>query len=397
LGVDSTAGEALVDWDAENCDLARPTFGGRVYMSECLFPHRLTRRDFLLATWAAGLAAGPTSINVRAADAKVAPVKIGSGKYTYTLDERWGKLPTGLQFGYGCAVIADARDRVFVLTRSTNPTVAVFDKDGILLETWGTEFATRIGLQKPEQVLLTAYGLYWSKEGENEYLYWTENGDGPKRGPRIGARVYKTDLNAKVLYTIGNVANESSTSQKFAFDSPTDVAVAPNGDIYVVDGYGSQLLHRFDKNFKLIKSVGGPGRGHGQFNTCHGVRVRTLGKEPELYVADRGNHRVEIYSLDLKYRRTIDGLRLPCCFAEHDSMLYVPEMAGRVTILDADDKIVARVGNPGEFKVDDIAQHPDKFVAPHAVTLTSNGDLYVIEWLPFARPRKFRHTPAKKL
>jgi hypothetical protein len=75
-------------------------------------------------------------------------------------------------------------------------------------------------------------------------------------------------------------------------------------------------------------------------------------------------------------------------------MLYVPEMAGRVSILDPDDKIVARVGNPGEFKVDEIDQHPDKFVAPHAVTLCSNGDLYVIEWLHFARPRKFKHTPA---
>src|SRR4029450_6310802 len=97
---------------------------------------------------------------------------------------------------------------------------------------------------------------------------WTENGDGPKRGPRIGARVYKTDLNGKVIYTIGNVAKESSTSQKFAFDSPTDVAVAPNRDIYVVDGYGSQFLHRFDKNFKLIKQVAGAARGHGTRGTC---------------------------------------------------------------------------------------------------------------------------------
>ena len=56
-------------------------------------------------------------------------------------------------------------------------------------------------------------------------------------------------------------------------------------------------------------------------------------------------------------------------------------------------KMVARVGNPGEFKVDEIAQHPDKFVAPHAVTLSSNGDLYVLEWLPFGRPRKFKPTP----
>jgi len=358
-------------------------------MSEYLFPHRLSRRDFL---WTAAGATVAMSNIAHAAGAN-APVKFGSGKHTYTLDESWGKLPQGMQYGYGCAIVTDSRDRVYVLPRSPNPTVAIFDKDGKLVESWGKEFATRVGLQNSEQVLLTAYGLRWSQEGDSQFLYWAENGDGPKRGPRIGARVYKTDLMGKVLYTIGNVAKESSTSQKFAFESPTDVAVGSNGDVYVVDGYGSQLLHRFDKNFKLIKTIGGLGRGQGQFNVCHGVWVSTLRKEPEVYVADRGNNRVEVYSLDLVYRRTISGFRLPCCFYQHGGFLYVPEMAGRVSILDPDDKVVGRLGTMEMFKVEEIAQHPDKFVAPHALTLSSSGDLYVIEWLHFARPRKLKHTP----
>ena len=127
--------------------------------------------------------------------------------------------------------------------------------------------------------------------------------------PKIGARVYKTDLKGKVLYTLGHVEKESSTSQKFDFVNPTDVAVAANGDIYVVDGYGSQLFHRFDKNFKLIKTIGGPGKEHGKFNTCHGVWVSTLKKEPEIYVADRANNRVEIYSPELEYKRTLPDFR----------------------------------------------------------------------------------------
>jgi hypothetical protein len=146
-------------------------------LSEYLFPHRLTRRDFLRWTGAAGLAAGLADSTAGHAGAAAAPVTIGSGKFTFTLDEQWG--------------------------------------------------------------------------------------------------------------------------------NPTDVAVAPNGDIYVVNGYGSQLMHRFDKNFKLIKTIGGPGREHGRFNTCHGVWVGTLRKEPEVYVADRANNRVEVYSLDLSYLRTV--------------------------------------------------------------------------------------------
>jgi len=360
-------------------------------MSEHLFPHRLTRRDFFRWTGVAGVAA---SLPDRAAPAATAPVTIGSGKHTYTLDETWGKLPPGMRYGYGCAVVVDAQDRVYVTSRSANPCVAIFGKDGQLLETWGQEFATRVGFQKADQAAETAHGLYWSKEGDTEYLYWTENVSGPKRGPKIGARVYKTDLQAKVLYTIGNVDKESSTAQKFEFENPTDVAVGPNGDVYVVDGYGSQLLHRFDKNFKLVKTIGGPGKGHGQFNTCHGIWVRTLGKEPELYVADRGNNRVEVYSLDLTYRRTVPGFRLPCCFYQHGGLLFVPELGARVSILDPDDKVVARMGDGAEVQPNEIQQHPDKFKTPHALTLSSNGDLYVIEWLPFGRPRKFKHTPA---
>lgn len=360
-------------------------------MSEYLFPHRLTRRDFLVGAGAAGIAAGLAGSNSSAA-AK-APVKFGSGRYTYTLDENWGKLPTGMDYGFGCAVVADAQDRIYVTSRSSNPCVAIFDKDGKLLETWSKDFADKVGFKSADQVAATAHGLYWSKEGNEEFLYWTENVAPPKTKP-IGARVYKTDLKGKVLYTIGNVDTESSTAQKFKFVNPTDVAVASNGDIYVVDGYGSQLLHRFDKNFKLIQTIGGPGRDHGKFNVCHGVWISTLRKEPELYIADRGNHRVEIYSLDLKYLRTISGFKLPCCFYEHQGLLYVPELGNRVSIIDPDDKIVARLGAEGEFKVSEIDEHPDKFAAPHALTLASSGDLYVVEWVLMGRPRRFKHTPA---
>ena len=253
---------------------------------------------------------------------------------------------------------------------------------------------TDVGYQTTEQVAATAHGLYWSKEGDDEFLYWTENVAG-RRTPKIGARVYKTDLKGKVLYTIGNVDKESSTSQKFDFINPTDVAVAANGDIYVVDGYGSQLLHRFDKNFKLIKTIGGPGKEHGKFNTCHGVWISTLKKEPEVYIADRANNRLEVYSLGAGVQA--DAPRLP------HAVLLLParrpalrSRAGRA----GDDPRRRRQGGGRTWataqgvKKDVREPHPDKFAAPHALTVASNGDLYVIEWVPFGRPRKFKPTPA---
>ena len=356
-----------------------------------LFPCRLTRRDFLRtagAAAAAGLAAG-----VWADEPKKAPITLGAGKATFTLDEDWGKLPAGMTYGLGFALVVDSQDRVFVTSRSTSPCVAIFDKDGKLLETWSNQFAADVGYQKTDQVAATAHGLYWSKEGDKEYLYWTENVAAPAGAPKIGARVYKTDLQGKVLYTLGNVEKESSTSQKFNFVNPTDVAVAANGDIYIVDGYGSQLFHRFDKDFKLIKTAGGPGKEHGKFNTCHGVWISTLKKEPEVYVADRANNRVEIYSPELEYKRTLPDFLLPCCFYQHEGQLYVPELGGRVTILDADDKVVAHLGDKS-VQEKELGSRPGKFGAPHALTVASNGDLYVIEWVSFGRPRKFKPTPA---
>ena len=164
--------------------------------------------------------------------------------------------------------------------------------------------------------------------------------------------------------------------------------VSPNGDIYIVDGYGSQKVFQFDKSFKHLKTIGGSGKDHGKFNTCHGVWVSTLNKEPELYIADRGNNRLEVLSLEMEYKRTVEGVRTPCCFYQHDGHLYVPELGSRVTVIDAKDKIVAQMGDGSGIK-DDISKHPGKFKAPHALTLDSKGNLYVLEWLGQGRIQKF--------
>lgn len=360
--------------------------------SDYLFPHRLTRRDFLQLA-AAGVSAGLAVPAVHAAEEKKASTRIGSGKYTFALDADWGTLPAGMKYGFGCAIVVDSQDRVFVTSRSASPCVAIFGKDGKLLETWSKEFSDGVGFT-PQQVAATAHGLYWSQEGKEEFLYWTENVSGGKDSPRIGARVYKTDLKGKVLYSLGNVDRESSTSQKFNFTNPTDVAVAGNGDVYVVDGYGSQLLHRFDRSFKLIKTIGGPGTDHGKFKTCHGIWISTLRKDPEVWVADRANNRIEIFSPELEYKRTIPGVRLPCCFYQHNGVMYVPELGARVSIIDPDDRIVAQLGDGQGIKPADIQNHPDKFATPHALTVASNSDLYVLEWLPYGRPRKFKPMPS---
>ncbi len=364
--------------------------------TDYLFPNRLTRRDFLKLGGAV-VAAGVVPTGIGAED-KV-PVRLGSGHFTYTLDENWGRLPAGMQYGLGCGVVCDSQDRVYVTSRSASPCVAVFERDGKLLETWSKDFGDRIGYT-PQQVAGTAHCVYWSKEGKDEFLYFTENvagGGKDKDGkalPALGKRVYKTDLHGRVLYTIGNVEKPGSTAQKFDWTNPTDVAVAPNGDIYVVDGYGSQRVSRFDKNWKHLKTIGAPGKGHGQFSTCHGVWVNTIKAEPEVYIADRANRRYEVYSLELEYKRTIEGdfVRNPCCFYQHKDHLYIPDLAAMVTIIDESDKPAARLGDGAKVPKEQKGTRPE-FIAPHALCVDSQGSLYVVEWVGNGRVRKFKHTP----
>jgi len=372
--------------------------------SDYLFPNRLTRRDFVARTAAAtaGLAFSGLVTPAKAST----PVRFGSGYHTYELVEDWGKLPEGMKYGHGCGIVVDSKDRIYVTSRSTNPCVAIFDRSGKLLETWSNQFSENVGYTL-DQVKDTAHCIYWSKEGRNEFLYFTENVSTNKEGPKLGKRVYKTDLRGKILYIIGNVDKEDSTSQKFEWTNPTDVAVAANGDIYIVDGYGSQKVSRFDKDFKHIKTIGtrtekkdiGPNAPHGTFNTCHGVWVNTLKKEPEIFIADRHNGRIEVFSLELEYKRTLQGdVRNPCCFYQHKDKLYIPDLGSRVTILDADGKLVTHLGDgrevDGKTARTDNATNPALFAAPHAMCVDSKGDLYVLEWVPSGRPRKFRHTPA---
>jgi sugar lactone lactonase YvrE len=362
-------------------------------MSEYLFPKRHTRRDFLAM---AATTAAASVLPARGASS--APVKIGEGPWTYTLDESWGTLPEGMSWGLGCGIVVDSKDRVYVTSRSTSPCVAIFGPDGKLEETWSQDFGNGYN---PEQVKATAHCVYWSKEPAGEFLYFTENSS--KEDPTLGKRIYKTDLKGKVLYTIGNVEKEDATHQKFTWTNPTDVAVAPNGDIYTVDGYGSQIVSRFDKNWKHLRTIGGratkkgPDAEHGLFNTCHGIWVHTLRDTPEIYIADRANGRYEIYDMELNYKRTISGdfARNPCCFYQAHDHLYVPDLGGLVAIFDKNDNCVAKLGDGKGVKKEEFEKgHPDKFAAPHAMCVDSKGSLYVLEWVPYGRVRKFTHTPA---
>jgi hypothetical protein len=176
------------------------------------------------------------------------------------------------------------------------------------------------------------------------------------------------------------------------------------GDIWVADGYGSGLVHRFDKDGSHLATLTGE-EGSGRLLCPHAICIdRRRNKEPELYIADRINVRVLVYSLEGRYLRTFgeDFLNSPSDFATWGDLMVVAEIYERLAVLDSDDRLVGYIGAnldptaaqgwptrpgwPNDLTDDGRTEIPhlpqqDRFNSPHGVATDADGNLYVSEWL----------------
>ena len=184
--------------------------------------------------------------------------------------------------------------------------------------------------------------------------------------------------------------------------------MAPNGDIYVSDGYGNARVHRYSPDGKLKLSWGGPGTDPGEFNIVHNI---TCDADGWVYVADRENHRVQVFDGNGKYETQWNNLHRPCglfmppgkcpvCYigelgpalaVNHD----VPNLGPRLSIVDHTGKRLSRIGGlaPG--------LGIDQFLAPHGICVDRHGDIYVgeVAWTgwPQIFPDQPRPQPVRSL
>jgi DNA-binding beta-propeller fold protein YncE len=298
-------------------------------------------------------------------------MRIGSGTHEYEIAEGWGKLPENMQYGNTHGIVVDSQDRVYVHNTSKDA-VVVFDRQGNFLNSWGAEFAEG------------AHGLFYSKESSGEYLYLAD---------QLRHIVVKMTLEGKEVFRLGVPEGIYQTENEYR---PTDVAVAPNGDFYVCDGYGKSWIHHYSPVGEYIRSWGGKGSDPGQLDCPHGIWVDTRNAEPCIYVADRKNHRIQVFTLEGEHLRFVtDDLDYICCFYQYGEELYIPDLHSRVTILDKEDKLIVHLGEDQEaWRQEGWPRRPaaerrvDRFVSPHAVCVDSHGDLYVAEWVPDGRVTK---------
>src|SRR5579883_3173925 len=289
------------------------------------------------------------------------PTILGSGEHRYRVVEGWARLPDGWELTDVASVAVDSRDRVYVFNRGAHPMI-VFDREGNFLKSWGEGLFSR------------AHGLHLDAD---DNLYCTDDGDHTVR---------KCTPDGKVLLTIGIPEKPAPFMSGEPFHRCTHTALSPQGEIYVSDGYGNARVHKFTPDGKLIKSWGEPGSDPGQFNIVHNICTDADGW---VYVADRENHRVQVFDGNGKYETQWNNLHRPCGLYMphgHKPVCYIgelgpgmavnrnsPNLGPRVSIVDNTGKLLARIGDPHAGTA------PTSFIGLHGLAVDSRGDLYVGE------------------
>lgn len=170
--------------------------------------------------------------------------------------------------------------------------------------------------------------------------------------------------------------------------------VAPNGDLYVTDGYSSDYIHRFDEDGNYLETFGGKAAPY-NFNILHKLAIDTRFEPVRIIATDRRNNRVVHLSLDGELLGVVaDDLLLPAAVTIDGDNAIVGELQGRVTVLDKQGNVVARVGENTEEGIGGNQLPPERWrtgyvVAPHGVATNAAGDLFVAEFNTFGRVHKF--------
>lgn len=250
-------------------------------------------------------------------------------------------------------------NRVFAFQFSPAHPVLVFDRQGHFLSSWGGGFFTmphgcRIHPQTGE-------------------LWLTDDGD---------HRVLRFSQTGKLLATYG-VKNEPGNDATH-FNRPADVAFAPDGSVYVADGYGNSRVVHLDVNGRFIRAWGTQGTGKSQFHLVHSVTVDKAGM---VYVADRENARIQIFTANgvwLKEWRTV-GHPFGLAWTPAQNLVVCDGIRDTVSIYDRQGKRLSRWGGTGTA--------PGKLRRAHLVDVDrETGAIYVAE-VKGRRVQKFVPTP----
>lgn len=337
----------------------------------------LPRRRFLGHLATVSIVSGLFARRAWAADGDTHPDVLGQGEFRYRIIRDWGKTQ-GRTVKDCHAMAQDKAGRILLFNTDTANNVLIYDRSGKLLTSWGTKFPG-------------AHGMTLVNENSTEYLFLTDT--------KLN-KVYKTTLAGRVLLEVGRPRGGRYADPKVGY-CPTDVAVAPNGDFYVMDGYGSSQVTRYNRKGEEISVFGGnhlPANDPARLVQCHGGSIDVRSGKPYFNVASRQERAIKRFDLE---GRPLAEFKVanafPCFVTQHGKHSYIPQIslnvncsippgtAGLVTILDADYKVVAHVGGDAPVYKDGVLQNVttaanNPFHFPHGVAVDNEASIYVAQW-----------------
>jgi hypothetical protein len=291
----------------------------------------------------------------------------------------WLQLPAGREtLGpmHGDVAVSKAGD-VYVSIETVGQGVQVFSPDGRYLRSLASAPAD-------------LHGFVIRDAGDGEHIYGVS---------LRGQKFVKLTLAGDVVLEIPRdaIPREYWTPNRFSTELGvllSGMDVAPNGDLYVTDGYSSDYVHRFDPRGRYLGSFGGKAAPYG-FNILHKIAIDTRFDPVRIIATDRLNNRVVHLALDGAFLGVVNAeLLLPAALAIDGDNVIVGELNGRVTILDKVGKAVAHVGTNTAEGIGTNRVPPEQWrtgyvVAAHGVATNEGGDLFVAEFSTFGRVHKF--------
>ncbi|MDQ8197057.1 hypothetical protein QEH56_02800 [Pelagicoccus enzymogenes] len=286
----------------------------------------------------------------------------GNGIHTYVTVPGWGAFDDGNALGPTHGGIAVSKNGNVYVSTDGDRSICVFDSEGNFLQSIAPD-------------CVGTHALFMSEENGEEFLY----------GAHLkGQRIVKMTLDGEVLLSIEDGAENPIPE---GLNGVTAISVGDDGRIYAGIGYGSNFVHVFSPEGKLLKSFGSKGEGIDQFRACHGMSIDMRFGEPRLLIADRENRRLKHYDLEGNLIGVFaENLRRPCAISFFGDYCAIAELEGRVTILDKEGVVVAFLGdNPvkeqwAKYKTPLDAIPAGLFTAPHGLSYDSEGNIFVQDW-----------------